>query len=178
MSEKTQAPTLKKLTHDAYTIGWVCALEKEQTAAIAMLEERHETLPRSRTDDNTYTLGSIGDHNIVIACKLNKDGPVTALAVSMISTFQSLRFGLMVGIGDGIPPKVRVGDVVVSQPVKDYTGVVQWDIGKMQTGGFERIGTSNRPPKSLLTAASRRICRCFAAVSAVIEVGWLLSAAA
>lgn len=130
MSERSQTSTFKKLSHDAYTIGWVCALEKEQTAAIAMLEERHETLPKSRIDDNTYALGSIGDHNIVIACQLNRDGPATAVAVSMISTFQYIRFGVIVGIGSGIPPKVRVGDVVVSQPVADYSGVVQWDSGK------------------------------------------------
>ena len=71
MSERGQKPTLKKLTHDAYTIGWVCALHKEQTAAIAMLDEIHQTPPKTRTDSNTYTLGSIGNHNIVIACLLN-----------------------------------------------------------------------------------------------------------
>lgn len=155
MSERSQTSTFKKLSHDAYTIGWVCALEKEQTAAIAMLEERHETLPKSRTDDNTYALGSIGDHNIVIACQLNRDGPATAVAVSMISTFQYIRFGVIVGIGSGIPPKVRVGDVVVSQPVAHYPGVVQWDFGKKETGKFERTGTCNRPPNSLLAAVNR-----------------------
>jgi nucleoside phosphorylase len=29
----------------------------------------------------------------------------------------------MVGIGGGIPSKVKLGDVVVSQPVADYHGV-------------------------------------------------------
>lgn len=29
----------------------------------------------------------------------------------------------MVGIGGGIPSKVNLGDVVVSQPVADYHGV-------------------------------------------------------
>lgn len=31
-------PSLIKLSHDAYTVGWVCALPKEQTAATAMLD--------------------------------------------------------------------------------------------------------------------------------------------
>ncbi|KAH7126218.1 ankyrin repeat-containing domain protein [Dactylonectria estremocensis] len=37
-------------------------------AARAMLDEVHEDLPRHRNDSNTYTLGSIEHHNIVIAC--------------------------------------------------------------------------------------------------------------
>ncbi|KAF3007279.1 hypothetical protein E8E14_000430 [Neopestalotiopsis sp. 37M] len=55
-------------THDAYTIGWVCALSKKQTAATAMLDERHQDLPKPTNDPNTYTFGLIGGHNIVIAC--------------------------------------------------------------------------------------------------------------
>jgi len=29
----------KNLTHNDYTVGWVCALPKEQTAATAMLDQ-------------------------------------------------------------------------------------------------------------------------------------------
>lgn len=32
---------------------------------------------------------------------------------------------LMVGIGGGIPSKVKLGDVVISTPVDQYLGVVQ-----------------------------------------------------
>ncbi|KAF7515244.1 hypothetical protein PCG10_003552 [Penicillium crustosum] len=71
----------------------------------------------------------------------------------MISTFPSIKFGLMVGIGGGVPPKVRLGDVVVSTPVGQFPGVVQWDFGKAKEGGgFERTGSLNNPPTSLLTA--------------------------
>jgi hypothetical protein len=56
----------------------------------------------------------------------------------------------MVGIGGGIPPKVRLGDVVVS------TEVVQWDFGKAKQGGnFERTGALNDPPRTLLTAITK-----------------------
>lgn len=61
--------------------------------------------------------------------------PAATVAASMINTFQSIRFGLMVGIGGGFPSKVSLGDVVVSQPVADYHGVVQWDMGKLERGG-------------------------------------------
>ncbi|KAL9568767.1 hypothetical protein ACKAV7_007081 [Fusarium commune] len=145
--------------HGEYTVGWVCALPKEQTAAIAMLDERHADLPKPFNDPNTYTLGSFGRHNVVIAClpkgKIGNN-PAATVAAFMVSTFPSIKFGLMVGIGGGIPPKVRLGDVVVSTPVGQFPGVVQWDCGKAKEGGsFERTGLLNNPPTSLLTALTK-----------------------
>lgn len=146
-------------SHRDYTVGWVCALPKEQTAATAMLE-RHDDLPKPPNDPNTYTLGSMGNHNVVIAClPTGTYGQTQAAAVVgwMISAFPSIKFGLMVGIGGGIPANdVRLGDVVVSTPVGQYPGVIQWDLGKAKPGGeFERVGTLNRPPISLLTALAK-----------------------
>ncbi|KAK2470324.1 hypothetical protein H9L39_17941, partial [Fusarium oxysporum f. sp. albedinis] len=151
--------TTQTRNHDEYTVGWVCALSKEQTAATAMLDQRHADLPKPFNDPNTYTLGSFGMHNVVIAC-LPKgrigNNPAATVAAFMVSTFPSIRFGLMVGIGGGIPPKVRLGDVVVSTPVGQFSGVVQWDFGKATEGGnFERTGSLNNPPTSLLTALTK-----------------------
>ncbi|KAL7957775.1 hypothetical protein V8C34DRAFT_314629 [Trichoderma compactum] len=151
-------PAIEIKTHNEYTVGWVCALPKEQTAATAMLDQRHDDLPKPANDSNTYTLGSIGKHNVVIAC-LPKghmgNNPAATFAAQMVSTFPSVRFGLMVGIGGGIPPKVRLGDVVVSAPVGSFPGVVQWDRGKAKDGSFERTGSLNNPPTSLLTALTK-----------------------
>ncbi|KAH7110219.1 hypothetical protein B0J13DRAFT_662220 [Dactylonectria estremocensis] len=59
----------------------------------------------------------------------------------------------MVGIGGGIPPKVRLGDVVVSTPIAEFPGVVQWDMGKIeQERKFKRTQSLNNPPTALLTA--------------------------
>lgn len=148
------SPQAIKLSHNAYTVGWVCALQKEQTAAMAMLDQIHADLPKPVTDQNTYTLGSIGRHNIVIAC-LPTYGSTSAsvVAIRMVATFPSLKVGLMVGIGGGIPPMVRLGDVVVSVPENEHPGVIQWDMGKEEAGGrFRRTGSLNSPPSSLLTA--------------------------
>lgn len=146
-------------THNEYAVGWVCALPKEQTAATAMLDQRHADLPKPPNDHNTYTLGSIGKHNIVIAClpkgKLGTSSAAT-VAAQMVCTFPSIKIDLMVGIGGGIPLKVRLGDVVVSTPVGQFPGVVQWDFGKAKEGGnFERTGELNNPPVSLLTALTK-----------------------
>lgn len=59
---------LTKLTRNDYAVGWICALFEQQTAAIAMLDQEHPDLPTPPDDPNTYTLGSIGEHKIVIAC--------------------------------------------------------------------------------------------------------------
>jgi nucleoside phosphorylase len=148
-----------EFTHNHYTVGWVCALSKEQTAATAMLEEIHPDLPKPSNDPNTYTLGSISKHNIVIAClPKGKVGITSAatIATQMVGTFPAIKVGLMVGIGGGIPPKVRLGDVVVSTPVDQYPGVVQWDFGKAEKDGkFKRIGALNNPPSALLTALTK-----------------------
>ncbi|KAF3936573.1 hypothetical protein ABW19_dt0204562 [Dactylella cylindrospora] len=143
-------------THKDYAIGLICALPKELAAATAMLDEEHPYLSKPLTDENTYTLGSIGKHNVVIAClPMYGTSPATAAATWMVTTFPSIKFVLMVGIGGGIPPKVRLGDVVVSKPCGVYPGVVQWDLGKKKDGHFEQTGSLNNPPTSLLTALAK-----------------------
>lgn len=151
--------TTQPRAHNAYTVGWVCALAKEQTAAMAMLDERHPNLPKPNNDPNAYTLGSISGHNIVIAClpmgKIGNNSGAT-VASHMVQTFPGIRFGLMVGIGGGVPPKVRLGDVVVSVPGDQHPGVVQWDMGKAEQGGtFRRTGALNNPPALLLSALTK-----------------------
>lgn len=74
---------------------------------------------------------------------------------SMQSTFSNLRFGLMVGVGGGIPSldsDIRLGDVVVSVPDGQAGGVIQYDMGKEEDDGFRRVGFLNSPPTLLLTA--------------------------
>ncbi len=116
-----------ELTHNKYTVGWVCALPKEQTAATAMLDQRHTDLLKPPKDPNTYTLGSISNHNVVIAYLPKgkiRTIPAATVAAWMVSTFPSIKFGLMVSIGGSIPSKVRLGDVVVSTPVDIFPSVV------------------------------------------------------
>lgn len=147
------------LSHDDYTVGWICALPLEMAAAKLMLDVIHPSLRCPPTDQNTYILGNIGDHNVVIAClPSGAYGNVSAAAVAMqlLSTFHSIQFGLMVGIGGGVPSSnadIRLGDIVVSQPAEISGGVIQYDLGKaLSDGQFQRTGMLNRPPKVLLTA--------------------------
>lgn len=145
-------------SHDNYTVRWICALPLEMAAAKLMLGAIQPSIPILSTDQNTYILGNIGEHNIVIAClPSGAYGTISAATVAMqlLSSFHSIRFGFMVGIGGGVPSKadIRLGDIVVSQPAGTSGGVIQYDLGKVLSGSeFQRTGMLNRPPKFLLTA--------------------------
>lgn len=145
-----------------YTVGWICAIYTEYTAAQAFLEERHERCGVALArDSNDYTLGRIGKHNIVITVLPHGEyGLCSAanVATSMLDSFPNIRIGLMVGIGGGAPsPKhdIRLGDVVVSAPCNGHGGIFQYDFGKtIQGQKFKRIGSLNQPPKILLGAVN------------------------
>ncbi|KAH1541476.1 hypothetical protein KXX57_006408, partial [Aspergillus fumigatus] len=150
------------LSHDDYTVGWICALPLEMAAATVMLDEKHEKLRRQPNDHNEYVLGHIGEHNIVVACLPSGEYGITSattVAMQLLSSFHSIHFGLMVGIGGGVPKEdkdIRLGDIVVSEPTYTHGGVVQYNYGKALSGGeFRRTGMLNRPPQSLLTALSK-----------------------
>ncbi|RYP54743.1 hypothetical protein DL768_000567 [Monosporascus sp. mg162] len=125
-------------------------------AAVAMLDETHDgNPPKTHNDINTYTLGCIGLHNVVIAClPTNGYGTNNAAAVAahMNASFPYLRVRLMVGIGGGVPGEldIRLGDVVVGK------AVVQYDLGKtIQDGRFQRTSNLQSPPPSLMTAVAK-----------------------
>ncbi|EAW24039.1 uncharacterized protein NFIA_036110 [Aspergillus fischeri NRRL 181] len=130
-------------------------------AAKLVLDNIHPTLSQPPQDHNTYVLGDINGHNVVVACLPSGVYGTTAAAVvgsQMLSTYHKIRFGLLVGIGGGVPSAsvdIRLGDVVVSSPTGVLPGVVQYDFGKtMESGRIERIGSLNLPHPALLTALS------------------------
>lgn len=110
------------LRREQYTVGWICALAIETAVARGMLDAEHSPLPRSSNDNNAYVLGSIAKHNVVIACLPSGSYGTTSAAVvatNLLSSFPNVRFGLLVGVGGGVPSEehdVRLGDVVVSHP--------------------------------------------------------------
>ncbi|KIW84080.1 hypothetical protein Z517_03326 [Fonsecaea pedrosoi CBS 271.37] len=147
--------TRKPLSHDDYTVGWICALPVEAAAGKAMLDDEHQPLRQEKHDHNKYTLGRVGCHNVVVTC-LPAGVPGTnaaaIVATQMLRTFTQIRFCLMVGIGGGVPSHehdIRLGDVAVG------LSVVQYDFGKTVQGGkFHHTGPSNRPPNFLLAVVS------------------------
>ena len=95
-------------------------MDVELAPVEAMLDEIHQSLPTSR-GRNSYTLGRMGEHNVVIAVMPEIGNSSAAIvATQLLNDFKSIRFGLLVGIGGGIPgddeDDIRLGDVVVSKP--------------------------------------------------------------
>lgn len=182
----------QQFSHEDYTIGWICALPKtEMVAAAAMLDEEHSVLPAADPQDaNSYLLGRIGDHNVVIAClPAEATGKVSAATVArdMVRSFPSIRFGLMVGIGGGVPyhgiqrrdpgseheeddsgdeseddmeeiQDIRLGDVVISLHSKSTDAVVQYDFGKsLQEMEFVHTGGKLNKPPNIVLNAVSRL---------------------
>ncbi len=142
-------------------MAWICALLTEKAAAVGMLDEAHDSLPSPPPDNNSYSLGRIRDHNVVITClPSGVTGTTSAARVTtlMLSTFTRLDFRLMVGIGSGALSEehdIRLGDVVVSKPIGTFGGVIQYDFGKtVQEGKFTRTCSLNKASESLLKAVA------------------------
>lgn len=113
---------ISTLTNHDYTVGWITALQIELAAAKAMLDEPHHTvLAQDAGDTNSYTLGRLGSHNLVIACLPSMGNNSAAFAAAnLLRSFPNVRIGLVVGIGGGAPDykgeDVRLGDVIVGTP--------------------------------------------------------------
>ena len=138
-----------------YTVGWICALQSESAAAMSMLDEEHD-IPRYeiRSEDvNSYILGRIGGHNIVMVClpagRLGSTS-VASVVTAMNASFLAIRFALLVGIGAGVPSEsrdIRLGDMVVGTLQVQHGGVIQLDLGPRERHQYADI-----PPRILLRA--------------------------
>jgi len=138
-----------------------------------MLDEEHDRLPQPETDHNAYNLGSIKVHErtkghgstkrhnvVIVGLPLTVNASTATVVANAKSTSRQLRFGLLVGIGGGVPTRtdegpIRLGHVVVSKPTGQHSGAVQYDHGKAEAGEFQRTGFLAPPPNVLLAAAGR-----------------------
>ncbi|KAL9473957.1 hypothetical protein ACSS6W_008337 [Trichoderma asperelloides] len=138
------ASPIKPRTYNDYTVGWICALPKEHRAAVAMLDEVHTSPLSPFNEPGVCTLGSIDKYNVVIVCL--PQGLVGTTSASVFATWM---------ICSGMPPKVRLGDVVFGTPVGNFPGIVQWNSGRVEQDDFERALSQINPPSLLLVALSK-----------------------
>lgn len=153
--------SIGNLNPEDYTVGIVCALPKELMAVRILSDRNNECPVIPLGDHNHYVMGRIGRHNVVAAClPFGEYGTNSAATVvsNMKRSYTSIEFCLLIGIGGGVPSKqndIRLGDVVVSRPTGDHSGVIQYDLGKdLQGSGFRKTGSLQRPPDFLMTATS------------------------
>ena len=94
-------------------------------ASRAMLDDEHGLIrERDIQDHNVHFASRMRDPKVIIAClPAGVDGLAAAVIVAkdLLRTFEHIRFGLLIGIGGGIPDvegdaDVRLGDVIVCRP--------------------------------------------------------------
>lgn len=151
-----------------YTIGWICAVDKELIAAKMMFDK---TLDKpddvSPEDKNGYEYGQIEGHKVVVAVLPHWQYGIsnaTATVKDMLRSFP-IRHVFMVGIAGGAPNldndiDIRLGDVVVSSPGYGNGGVQHCGYGKKLQDEedpqcFEATGRLNQPPLSILTTMNQ-----------------------
>ncbi|TGJ79413.1 hypothetical protein E0Z10_g9350 [Xylaria hypoxylon] len=146
---------------DDYTVALIYIKPLEMMAITPMLDERLSSVPVALGDLNDYTLGRIGDHNVIIVGPARGDQGTIATAQFVTTirlTFPNITVGLLVGIGGGIPryPEndVRLGDIVVGAP-ETGPAVVQYDLGKRTIDGFELTRNLSKPPGLLLQVVNK-----------------------
>ncbi|KAL8364662.1 hypothetical protein RB595_003782 [Gaeumannomyces hyphopodioides] len=151
-----------------YTIGWISAIPTELVAAGLFLDgPAHSPLEHiDPRDTNSYTLGRMGRHNVVMACLpdgVYGETAAATVAKDMLRSFPNIRIGLMVGIGGGAPSKrhdMRLGDVVISRAGGGKGGVLQYDYGKaIQDQDYKLTGFLNQPPSTIQTAVTSLLVR-------------------
>jgi nucleoside phosphorylase len=121
-----------------YTVAWIAPLAIEAAAALQLLDEHHGTAGRKPGQTLLYHLGRMGAHNIAIAsfpageCGIGVAG---AMVAEMKRDLRNLEIGLLVGIGAGIPSPqndIHLGDVAVAVPDGDNSGVIGYDLVKIE----------------------------------------------
>lgn len=159
--ERPLWPSLE-LTSDNYTVGIICALHIELMAVRILFDNTHEEVTICSTDSNSYAFGSMGQHNIVTTCLPDGEygtNAAASVASNIRRSFPRLQTCLFVGIGGGAPTArtdIRLGDVVVSKPVGNSVGVLQYDMIKsLEHGRSQMNGYLHPPPRSVRSALSK-----------------------
>ncbi|KAK6534424.1 hypothetical protein TWF281_005749 [Arthrobotrys megalospora] len=119
---------------DNFEIAIICALPLEATAVSTIFEKGSEDTGNGESssgtgkaagDINTYTVGKVGSHNVVLVHMPGMGKiPAAAVAVSLKQSFKNIKLALVVGICGGVPGEgaegIMLGDVVVGKQVVHY----------------------------------------------------------
>jgi nucleoside phosphorylase len=116
-----------------FEIAIICALPIESDAVEALFDEFWEdhTYGKAAGDTNTYTLGRIGHHDVVLAFMPGMGKSHSAsVAAAFRSSFEGIKLGLVVGICGGVPQGAEHGEEILLGDVIISTGLVQYDFGR------------------------------------------------
>ncbi|KAF9768822.1 hypothetical protein IL306_013825 [Fusarium sp. DS 682] len=150
-------------SRDDFHLALICALPLEADAIEALFDEYwdYDIYNKAPGDPNAYSLGRIGNHNVVLAYMPNAGKAVgAAVATNCRVSFPNVKLAICVGICGVVPfitgpdrkLEIVLGDVIVSQ------GVIQYDLGRQYPDHFEykdiledALGRPNAEIRSLLS---------------------------
>ncbi|KAL3438194.1 nucleoside phosphorylase domain-containing protein [Aspergillus tetrazonus] len=140
------------VTRAGFRLAIICALPIEAAAVWPLFQVvytgyQHRNLLKAPEDPNTYTLGRIGEYDVVLAHMPGPGkGTVSSVAVHLKRSYPDIELAFLLGVCGAVPfapsihpaergPDILLGDVVVSH------GVVEYGIGTRLPSGFVRKDT-------------------------------------
>ncbi|KAI1322666.1 hypothetical protein F5Y16DRAFT_30590 [Xylariaceae sp. FL0255] len=117
-----------------YHVAIICALPRESAAVRAVFDKfwadhiEGDQITRECNDSNSYTVGEIGRHHVVLVHmpQYGTNNAATS-AASLRSTFPAIKIALVVGVCGGIPIRgqekqdIFLGDVIISKEIALYS---------------------------------------------------------
>ncbi|KAI0502758.1 purine and uridine phosphorylase [Xylaria bambusicola] len=152
-----------------FRIALICALPLEYDAVALQFDEfwdeDGEEYGRAPGDNNNYTTGRIGNHNVVLTILPNMGKTAAAgAAANFRCSYSRLRLALLVGICGGAPiigtDEAVLGDVIISR------NLIQYDIGRQFPNAFvmkdtleDNLGRANKDIRSLVASFETELGR-------------------
>jgi nucleoside phosphorylase len=144
-----------------FEIALICALSLEAECVYDVLDKiwDDKKYGKAPSDDNAYTLGVIGEHNVVLI-HMPGMGTIRAAyaAANLKVSFPNIKLALVVGICGGMPygiqnEEILLGDIVISK------ALIQYDFGKQYPQGFKRkadvLDTLGPPSEKILALLTK-----------------------
>ncbi|KAF3226310.1 hypothetical protein TWF106_000805 [Orbilia oligospora] len=143
-------------------VAIVCALSLEATAMLGLFDEIYdkgsEAYHKKEGDRNAYTVGRIGNQNVVL-CHLPGIGTsrASSAAANLRMSYTEIKIALIVGVCGAIPmlpdgKEIFLGDIIISD------SVVKYDFGRQLPHKYERksdkeeiLGPVDKEIKALLS---------------------------
>jgi nucleoside phosphorylase len=130
-----QTEQTRPVSRSRFTIAIFCALPLEADAVSEVfekiLDEEVEDYHKAPGDGNTYTLGKLLHHNVVLVHMAGMGkGAASQAASSIRSSYPEIKLALVVGICGGVPSYVAGEDDLVLGDVVISDGIVQYDFGR------------------------------------------------
>lgn len=151
---------LQPTGRDNFTVAVFCALSIEADSVVECFDciWAERTYGKAPGDDNYYTLGRIGTHNVVLVHMAGMGKGVACQAASSArSSYPSIKLALIVGICGGVPSGDKfsgmiLGDVIIS------SSIVQYDLGRQYPDSFTARPSHEvcrQPPRELQSLLSK-----------------------